>query len=29
VGLPDYSHPESGKQIREKLDALGDELGPR
>ena len=28
VGLPDYSHPESGKQIREKLDALGNELGP-
>jgi len=28
VGLPDYSHPESGKQIREKLDALSNELGP-
>jgi divalent metal cation (Fe/Co/Zn/Cd) transporter len=28
VGLLDYSDPESGKQIREKLDALGNELGP-
>lgn len=28
MGLLDYSDPESGKQIREKLDALGNELGP-
>lgn len=28
MGLLDYSDPESGKQIREKVDALGNELGP-
>ncbi len=27
VGLLDYSDPETGKQIREKLDAICDELG--
>lgn len=28
VGLLDDSDPESGKRIREKLDALGNDLGP-